>query len=153
MTVCSQGNCQPRAMSQIRAFVKRREPEFSTWQHKTFKMSSNTFFFPFWNVLCVLTKTKKKKKEKKTVTGASLRHPPLYLPRLPRRREEGEAAGRSEGERRGPEVCLGGRWLSVAVNHGAFWCRRLSAGLSVCRRCSYQRPTASKDRRQAGSTS
>lgn len=134
--------------SQIRAKVKQRERLSSPPQHKTFKMSSKTLFF-LTNVLCVLTK-----KKKKTVTDASLRHLPLYLLHLPRQREEGEmAAGSGEGERRGPEVCLGGRWLSVAVNRRAFWCRCLGAGLSVWWRSSYQRPPASTDRRRAGSTS
>lgn len=57
------------------------------------------------------------------MTGASLRHPPLYLHRSsisPDRERRGEAAGSGEGERRGPEVCLGGRRLSVAVNRRAF---------------------------------
>lgn len=57
------------------------------------------------------------------MTGASLRHPSLYLwvssISPDRERKDRERGGR-ERERRGPEVCLGGRWLSVAVNRWLF---------------------------------
>ena len=63
-------------------------------------------------------------------------------------REGGGGGGR--GSAGGPEVCLGGRWLSVAVNRGLFWCHRLGTGLSVSQCNSYQRLTHSGDRRRGG---
>lgn len=55
---------------------------------------------------------------------------PLFIsdsPQFPltergRKKKDSERAGRREGRRkhRGPEECLGGRWLSVAVNRCLF---------------------------------
>lgn len=49
---------------------------------------------------------------------------PLFISESPQfpptEREKTERERRRERERRGPEVCLGGRWLSVAVNRQLF---------------------------------
>lgn len=79
-------------------------------------------------------KQKKKRDDRcQFVTSSSLSPSLLNFPRQREKRREGwerrmggrwggweGAGGGCRGERQGPEVCLGGRRLSVAVNRGLF---------------------------------
>ena len=69
------------------------------------------------NVLCALTKTKHIDRCQFPISLSLSLQSPL-TERKKRGREEERKEGK--GERRGPEVCLGGRWLSVAVNRWLF---------------------------------
>lgn len=80
------------------------------------------------------------------MTGASLRHRSLYLcvssispDRKKKDRQREERKGGRERKRRGPEVCLGGRWLSVAVN------RQLFDAIVLAQACLSHSATAIKD--------
>lgn len=68
---------------------------------------------------------------------------PLFISESPRfpptEREKTEGAGERARERRGPEVCLGGRWLSVAVN------RQLFDAIVLAQACLSRSVTAIKD--------
>lgn len=96
--------------SQIKAGVKLPErPSSPPDGTQIFKMSSKTFFFVVFLNRCSLCPDQNNKKNRdrcQFTTFSSLSpSPPI---------------GGGGGGGRGPEVCLGGRWLSVAVNREAF---------------------------------
>lgn len=98
---------------------------------KSFKTSFKTFT----NVLCVLTKTKHNDRCQ-FMTSFSLSRSLLNLPWQSEKKQKEGVVG---GERKGPEVCLGGRWLSVAVN------RQLFDAIVLAQACLSRSVTAIKD--------
>lgn len=71
------------------------------------------------------------------MTSFSLSRSLLNFPRQREKRQR--RGGGCWGERKGPEVCLGGRWLSVAVN------RQLFDAIVLAQACLSHSVTAIKD--------